>query len=101
MSEPHAEPLTGKEEVADEALELIKTRCEELGLTLEHAFVTFHVGSKDDDGENATTAYHGEGENAEEAAVDLFAFLLTQAKGVGKKLGLTLIVGHVHGGPRS
>jgi len=101
MSDPHAEPLTGKEEVADEALGLIKKRCDELGLTLEHAFVTFNVEDKDADGENATTAYYGDGDDPEEAALDLFAFLLAQAKGVGKKLGLRVIVGRVDGGPLS
>lgn len=95
------EPGTDKERIADEALELVKRRCDELGLTVEHIFVTYSVEQKDADGENATTAYYGDGDDPKQVALDLFAFLLAQAKGVGRKLGLTLIVGRVQGGPTS
>lgn len=99
MSSP--EPRSPKEQIADDALTMILFQLESLGLTPEHVFITFNVEEKDEDGENAASVFHGDGDSHEEVAIDLFAFLIAQAKGVGEKLGLRVIVGNVQGGPMS
>jgi hypothetical protein len=95
-------PRTSKERIADEALELINRRCEEEGLNAEYAFVTFKVSQKDEDGDNAATAFATEEElGPDERNAQLFGFLVAQVKGVGKALGLTVYFGKIDGGPMS
>lgn len=94
------EPTNPREEIVNEAIELISRRVEEEGLTLIHTFVTFHVEEGDPD-DNAATGFHYEGPDgttAEEAESELFYFLLAQLKGVGKKIGLDVRVFSPPGG---
>jgi hypothetical protein len=84
------EPSGPKEQIADAALQFIVGQLQGEGLTPEHVFVTFNVEERDSEGENATSAYYAEGD--EENLPDMLAFLLAQAKGIGKKLGLTIVL---------
>jgi hypothetical protein len=93
------EPATPKERAADECIQFLERRLAEEGLTLDLAFLTFKIEEKDADGHNATTVFHAEGD--EENLPDLFAFLLAQLKGIGKELGLNIVIGKISGGPSS
>src|SRR5262245_12211909 len=84
------EPGNSKEMIADRAILFIESECLSDGLTLDHCFITFAVKEKDADGENATSAFHSEGDL--DNLPDLLGFLLAQAKGIAAKLGLTIAV---------
>jgi len=90
MSAVHPEPSGVMEQIADAAILLVLDRLSVEGLTVEHVFVTFNVKEKDGDGENATSAFHAEGDS--DNLPDLLGFLLAQAKGIAQKLGLTISV---------
>lgn len=93
------EPIGPKEQIADECIQLLERRLAEERLTLDMAFLTFSVEQKDVAGDNATTVFHADGD--EDNLPDLFAFLVTQIKGIGAKLGLRVIFGPISGGPMS
>ena len=96
-------PRTPKERIADEALAFIDRRCTEEGLNAELAFVTFKVSEKDEDGDNAATAFATEDDLSDPGArnAEMFGFLVAQIKGIGRKLGMTVHFGRVDGGPMS
>lgn len=84
-------PTNEKERIIDEAMSLIERRVTEMGHKLRHTFVTFHL-EDEEDGKNAATGFHFDGGEPEEAESELFAFLIAQAIGVGKEIGLDVRV---------